>query len=122
MIFYNGSFGCLLLKDQSSNRYSQHNLFSYPVQEASTKKLVSFVEDLGLLVQYYNGLTGQVLSVPRTEEHRILSARYASLVGKQQRFISSYEEAFAESQSAKLLVLTLEPDDLLIKVIFTCKF
>ena len=58
----------------------------------------------------------------RTEEHRILSARNASLVGKQQRFISSYEEAFDESQSAKLLVLTLEPDDLLIKVIFTCKF
>ena len=78
--------------------------------------MLSFAEDLGLIAQYYNGLTGQVLSVPRTDEHRTLSARYAALVGTQQRFITTYEEALSESQSAKLLVLTLDPDDLLIKV------
>jgi hypothetical protein len=116
VICYNGSLGCLLQRDKSSGNYSRHNLFSFPVQESSTKKLLSFAEDLGLIAQYYNGLTGQVLSVPRTDEHRTLSARYAALVGTQQRFITTYEEALSESQSAKLLVLTLDPDDLLIKV------
>lgn len=106
----------MLQRDKSSGGYSRHGLFNFPVQESSAKKLISFAGELGLLVQYYNGLTGQVLSVPLTDEHRILSARYAALVGKQQRFIATYDEALAESQSAKLLVLTSDPDDLLIKV------
>jgi len=51
--------------------------------------------------------------VPLTEEHRALSARYASLVGKSQIVLRSYDEALAQSLSAKLLILTTQPDDLI---------
>lgn len=53
------------------------------------------------------------MSVPVTDEHHLLSAKYAALVGKPQRFISSYEEAITQSPSAKLLVLTHQPDELI---------
>jgi hydroxymethylpyrimidine pyrophosphatase-like HAD family hydrolase len=58
-------------------------------------------------------MTGDVYAVPKTEEHRTLLRRYAALVGKDQVLIDSYDEVIARTPSAKMLILTKDPDALI---------
>lgn len=63
--------------------------------------------------QYYNGDNGDVYASPTSEEHRVLLSKYARLVGQDQKLVTSYEEAISKSPSAKMLILTNDPDGLI---------
>jgi hypothetical protein len=63
--------------------------------------------------QYYNGDTGDVYCIPSTDEHHILLEKYAGLVGKKQVFLTTFDEAISKSPSAKILLLTNDPDGLI---------
>ena len=63
--------------------------------------------------QYYNGDTGDVYTIASSDEHLQLLGKYAGLVGRKQIFLSSFDEAIAKSQSAKILLLSNDPDGLI---------
>lgn len=56
--------------------------------------------------KYYNGLTGDVLAVPKLDNHFVLLKRYENLVSNAQKILSTYQEAIDRSLSAKVLVLS----------------
>ena len=53
-------------------------------------------------------------AVPQNDEHILLLEKYARLVGRKQLCISSFEEIISKSLSAKILLLTNEPDNLIL--------
>ena len=63
--------------------------------------------------QYYDGDSGEVYAVPQNDGHLLLLEKYARLVGRKQLYISSFEEIMFKSLSAKILLLTNEPDELI---------
>ena len=84
-----------------------------PIPETSIRLLINFANELGLVLQYYNGVTGNVLACPKNENHIKLLYKYAELTGKSQIIISSYEEAIQESLSIKVLIMCEDADYLL---------
>lgn len=108
VIAYNGSCGFVVEKD-----CDPVPIFSVGIAIESARTLLGLTEELGLITQYYNGATGDVQAVCKSDEHRALLGRYAALVGKPQVLIDSYDEAIAKSLPAKLLVLTNDPDYLI---------
>lgn len=108
VVAYNGSCGFLV--EAGSSPVS---LFSIGIPLSSAKIILDLASELGLVAQYYNGTTGDVQAVSKTAEHTELLARYASLVGKPQVLITSYDEAMEKSLAAKILVLTNNPDELI---------
>ena len=108
MVLFNGAVGGTY--DLDTNTLT--TIVNNPIPEASVRKLIKFAEDLGLVLQYYNGDTGDVYAVPSTEDQKQLLHKYASLTGKVQIFMDSYEEAIEQGLSAKALILTHDVDRL----------
>ena len=65
------------------------------------------------MLQYYDGDSGEVYTVPQNDGHLLLLEKYARLVGRKQVYLSSFEEIISKSLSAKILLLTNEPDELI---------
>lgn len=109
VVCYNGTW-CLRVTGTETS-----TLFTLPICNDHVRLLLGLTDKLGLLLQFYDGLNGEVLVVPKTDEHRALMKRYADLVGKPQIVLNSTEEMFERSPagSAKLLVLTNNPDELI---------
>ena len=109
IVCYNGSYGFLI--DTKTEQESV--LFSSAFAPEHTRILLNLAAKMGLVAQYYNGLTGDVYAKPETDDHRALMQKYADLTGKAQVVVTSYEECITEAPSAKLLVLTNDADELL---------
>jgi Cof subfamily protein (haloacid dehalogenase superfamily) len=108
-VAFNGGYGCLV--DLSNHKVN--TLCSNPIPETAARLLIKLAEDLGLVLQYYNGETGDVYAVPLNDEHFFLLRRYANLTHNDQVFLSNYEEALSICLSPKILILTSNPDDLI---------
>ena len=109
IVCYNGSYGFLI--DTKTDK--EDVLFSSAFAPEHTRILLNLAAKMGLVAQYYNGITGDVYAKPETDEHRALMKQYADLTGKDQVVVSSYEECISLAPSAKLLVLTNDADALL---------
>lgn len=109
IVCYNGSFGFLV--DSKTN--TEDVMFQSAIQPDQARILLDFADRLGLVAQYYNGITGDVYARPLTDEHRQLLGRYEELTGKAQVLVDSYDEVLALTPSAKLLVLTHDSEMLL---------
>ena len=88
-------------------------IFELPIPSSNALKLLEFAERHNHVAQYYNGMTGEVQAVPKSEEHKQLLARYAELVGKEQTMLGSYESAIEKSLSSKILILSNDVDSLI---------
>jgi len=108
IVCYNGSFGFMVAAEPPETL-----LFSSTISPDQARTLLALVDKMGLVMQYYDGMTGDVYARPQTEEHHALLARYAHLTGRQQVFVNSYDECMSQGPSAKLLVLTNDVDALL---------
>jgi Cof subfamily protein (haloacid dehalogenase superfamily) len=102
VVCFNGSVGFSV--NSVSNEVSK--LFSKLIPRAGARKLVEFANSRGHVVQYYDGTSGVVFAVPRNESHRVLLARYAALVGREQTLVESFDQLLEEIEPAKLLMLT----------------
>lgn len=111
IVCYNGTWCLQITKGEKIPR----TLFSIPINNEDVRMLVSLSDRLGLVLQYYNGVSGEVLSKPTNSDHVTLLDRYAKLVGKTQTTIDDWEQAYATSPdgSAKVLILTNDPDFLI---------
>ena len=109
IVCYNGSYGFMV----DTNTDQEDVLFSSGFPPEQARILLNLADKLGLVAQYYNGATGDVYAKPSNDEHRALLQRYAELTGKPQVIVTSYEECFSLTPSAKLLVLTNDTDSLL---------
>ena len=58
-------------------------------------------------------LTGEIFAAPKTQEHVELIQRYAALVGHEQTVVDSFDGAIKDGPSAKLIILTPDPDELI---------
>ena len=112
IVCYNGSFG-FMVDEKKSESDREELLFSSTIPPDQTRALLALATKMGLVMQYYNGLTGDVYARPQTEEHHTLLGRYAELTGRKQVLVNSYDECMAQAPSAKLLVLTNDVDALL---------
>jgi len=111
LIVFNGSV-CLLY-DNSTGSVPVRELFQRPIQEEAARKLVALADEKGLVIQLYNGKTGEVFAKPVTELHNELLLRYENLVERRQTIIDDIEIAYknCENQFAKALVLTYQTDE-----------
>jgi Cof subfamily protein (haloacid dehalogenase superfamily) len=109
VVCYNGSFGFMI--DPTTGK--EDVLFQSAIQPDQARILLDFAARLGLVAQYYNGITGDVYAKPLTDEHRNQLGLYEELTGKAQVLVDSYDECMALSPSAKLLVLTNDAEWLL---------
>lgn len=103
----NGSVGFAF--DRDNNKTC---IFEGGMSLTTAQKLLDLAVELNLVAQYYNGITGDVYACPTSPDHIRLLKRYAGLVGKEQ-IIGPYEDAMKLSLSAKLLILTEDPDALI---------
>eukprot|EP01038_Epipyxis_sp_PR26KG_P010033 gene10033-13490_t len=105
VIVFNGSFGYVHKKQSGLQK-----VFGFPMTVESTNKIIQLANEHEFCLQYYNGDTGDVYAVPKTEQHHTYLGYYAHLVGKPQKLISSYDEAVSITRPAKLLIFT--PDSI----------
>lgn len=108
-VAFNGAYGCIV----NVNENQITTLSTNPVPESLSRLLIQLAEDMGLVLQYYNGETGDVYAVPLNDTHRMLLHRYATLTSRPQVFVSSYEEVITLCLSPKILIVTEDPDALL---------
>ena len=54
VVCYNGAFGLLYSRDNSSNIFDKETLFEHPVHHESTDKLINFSKKLDLVMQVKN--------------------------------------------------------------------
>jgi Cof subfamily protein (haloacid dehalogenase superfamily) len=119
-VCYNGAYAFIYCKGGDSyENYEKEVIFSRPLQESDTRDILAFAAANGCVAQYYNGLAGQVLAVPQTEEHHELLGRYAALVGNKQVLLTDYEEAIQQSLSAKMIVMSNNIDAIIESAIET---
>jgi len=109
IICFNGSIGFTHV----ANSTSSTPLFSNPMKEDSCQELLEFAERHGNVAQYYNGLTGEIFAAPKTQEHVELLQRYSALVELEQTVVDSFDAAIQAGPSAKLIILTSDPDELI---------
>eukprot|EP01041_Mallomonas_annulata_P007774 gene7774-15908_t len=109
IICYNGAVGLTL--PSAGGPPIPH--FSSPLIPESAKLVLNLAKKLGLVAQYYNGLTGDVYAVPANEDHETLLKRYAFFTGRDQVLMSSYETALQICPSAKILIMTNNVDALI---------
>ena len=84
-------------------------VFADVLSEEATRQLIALADDLGLVLQYYDPDSGEVFANPRSDEHELLVAMYAELVGRPQTRVASFEACLRRGPSAKVLVLTHDP-------------
>lgn len=108
MVVFNGSV-CLLHRQGEE----AEEIFAKPIPPEAARLLIEVVVEEGHVAQLYNGATGDVFARPNCAVHTELLLRYEKLVGRPQKMVQEYEDAFAlmpSGGSAKMLVLTEEPD------------
>jgi len=103
---YNGAYA-VVFKGEGGEYHEKVSVFASPLAEESTKKLLEFAQEKGLVAQYYNGDIGEVIAAPKTDEHRILLQRYAELTGRPQ-LLAPYSAQTIPS--AKMLLMTNDAD------------
>lgn len=111
VVCYNGAYGMMYHRKVGS--YESATIFANSVPAASCERLISFADRHDLVLQYYNGESGEVYAVPRTEGHLALLRRYELLVGKKQVMLDSYQQATDICEAAKALIMTESADSLL---------
>ena len=107
MVVFNGSV-CMVRDKQSGD---VETIFRNALTEDSVRDLIRMTTENNLVLQYYNGETGEVFVNPQpgNEEHRSLVERYGGLVGKPQTEVSDYEGLIASGDlPVKVLALTPE--------------
>jgi Cof subfamily protein (haloacid dehalogenase superfamily) len=102
----NGSFSFNIIKETSN----MINIFRNPIDKINANLLIDLAKRENLVLQYYNGDTGDVQACPQNDDHRELLQRYADLTNKQQIILNNYDEAITKSLSAKIVIFTNEPD------------
>jgi Cof subfamily protein (haloacid dehalogenase superfamily) len=114
LICFNGAVGL----EYCTSSKAITPIFLSPVPEDITRQIIEFVEKRGHLLQYYNGSSGEVLcETPKSDEHRALLERYATLTGKAQTVIPSYKDVVPQFLPAKMLILSSLGADKLISEI-----
>jgi len=110
IIGFNGTFGFM----KYHNDENPAKVFSIPMRENYAREVLNFCSKHGVLAQYYNGETGEIFAVPTKDEHYAFVKRYSNLIGKSVTFIESYEDVTKMFPTAKILVMTNDPDTLLL--------
>ena len=110
-ICYNGS----MVVNYNFTTKIRYVVASNPIPEANVRILLNFANFLGLVAQYYNGNTGEVLVVPKNRRHIELLKKYAILTGREQILVTDYEEALLQSVSEKITIMTDDADELIRK-------
>jgi len=91
-------------------------LFQDDIPAEHARALLALVEEAPFresnCLQYYEASSGTVYARCENETHHELLRKYASLVGREQTIIDSYESVLSSFQSAKLLVLTTNAEEL----------
>lgn len=114
IVCFNGSVGIEVTKSTIPQSPSTPKyLFNLTLTENQTWPLLRLADELGLVAQYYNGLTGEVQAFPKTDTQREYLKIYAEMVGRVQT-IRSYEDAMKISLPAKILIMTPDPESLLL--------
>eukprot|EP01039_Chlorochromonas_danica_P009392 gene9392-10372_t len=111
VVCYNGAYG--LKYDLSDGSYATATVFSNSLPRSATEKLIHFADEHGFVLQYYNGESGEVYAVPKTDVHVNLLGRYERLVDNKQLVLDSYDRALETCDSAKVLVMTEDADHLI---------
>lgn len=109
VVCYNGAV-CVTISALNQNRINRFAV-AHPLE--SVQLILSLANKKNLVVQYYNGVTGDVYAVPSSDSHKELLLKYERLTGKAQVILSSYDDALKICLPAKMLVLTNDTDDLL---------
>lgn len=113
VVCFNGSCGIEVSKSAIPSTPSVPKyLFNLVLSEEQTRTLLKLADDLGLVAQYYNGLTGEVQAFPTSDTQRAQLKVYADMVCRVQT-IRPYEEAMKLSLPAKILIMTSDPASLL---------
>lgn len=84
-------------------------LLHHPLGRDETKRVLAFAREHRLVVQYYNGLTGDVYAVVNDHKNDAetgLLQRYEELTGKKQIYVSDSDELVSAFLPAKILLLT----------------
>ncbi len=66
-----------------------------------------------LLFQYYDGLTGDIYTVPISDQHNFWLSKYAALTGTCQIVVDSYDHLQDRCPAAKILLFTEDADKLI---------
>ena len=116
MVCFNGS--CCLIRDQSNG--DMKTLFKNDLSEEAVHELIATTKEQGLVMQFYNGVTGEVFvnPDPSNQVHLDLVARYAKLVGKEQTIVDRENgyDALMSSGIYPVKVLALTPEENVDKV------
>ena len=107
MIVFNGSV--CIIRDQQTGEFEK--VFSNTLTLEAVRDLIRMTSEENLVLQFYNGETGEVFVNPRpgNEEHLALVKRYGDLVGKPQTVVEDYEDLLAAGiLPVKILALTPE--------------
>lgn len=112
IVCYNGALG-YVASPGSSGAPRLTRVFADVLSAEATRSLVTLAEDCGLVLQYYDGETGEVFANPRRDEHERLVARYAELTGRPQTRVVDFEANMLRGPSAKVLILTEDPAGLI---------
>lgn len=110
MVCFNGSV--CLIREQSSGEMK--TLFKNSLTREAVVELIAATKEQGLVLQFYNGETGEVFVNPEpgNEEHAQLVDRYAKLVGKDQTVVdreNGYDTLMDQGiYPVKILALTPE--------------
>lgn len=107
MIVFNGSV--CIIRDQESGEVEK--VFSNALTMEAVRDLIRMTTEENLVLQFYNGETGEVFVNPKpgNEEHLALVKRYGDLVGKPQTVVHDYEDLLSAGiLPVKILALTPE--------------
>ncbi len=107
MIVFNGSV--CIIRDQQSGELEK--VFSNALTIEAVRDLIRMTTEENLVLQFYNGETGEVFVNPKpgNEEHLALVKRYGDLVGKPQTIVRDYEDLLSAGiLPVKILALTPE--------------
>ena len=106
---FNGATGVKL----SPNQATVETIFLSSIPSLKTKELLHYASENNVVAQYYNGKTSEIFAVPLNDEHKDLMKRYSDLVGYAQTKLEDYETCVAETDPAKILLMTNQPDALI---------
>ena len=107
MIVFNGSV--CIIRNQESGEVEK--VFSNALTMEAVRDLIRMTTEENLVLQFYNGETGEVFVNPKpgNEEHLALVKRYGDLVGKPQTVVHDYEDLLSAGiLPVKILALTPE--------------
>jgi Cof subfamily protein (haloacid dehalogenase superfamily) len=115
VVCYNGALGALCRKLESGE-YQKEVAFHNPLNGEHVDQILDFCHQKNCVAQYYNALSGEVFAAPRNDSHIDLLKRYEKLVGHPQTILPNYDQAKQQSLSAKLLIMTDSPDQIIAEV------